>query len=35
MSANCDPPVKVSTDSAHACTTVRPDAVASAPNDSP
>jgi hypothetical protein len=33
--ANCDAPVNISSDSAHACTTDRPDATASAPNESP
>ena len=34
-SANCEPPVNISTDSAHACSTENPPAAASAPNESP
>ena len=35
MIANCEPPVKTSTDSAQVCSTDRPPAVLNAPNDSP
>jgi hypothetical protein len=35
MNANCDPPVKTSSDMAHVCATVRPAPTASTPNDTP
>ncbi len=35
MNANCDAPVNISSESAHACGTDRPAADASAPNESP